>query len=323
MTLEKNVKKYLIIGFIGFIILAAITAALEPNLKHFYSRIGEDQGASWYYWKIEDPSQLTRFSYWIGYILHQIFVWIILFLVISKKVKKFSNFNIIILFGNLFFVALHLLQTQIFYTGLAQDVPIWTSQGSVIVMLVFLLYMLIPRRGLFWGKKFQPPQEMLKIITKVHGVFISWAIVYTFWFHPMDGNWGLMSGFIYLFLLFIQLSFFNTKFHLNLKWIVLLEVLVTIHGTLITVYKENPIWPMFFFGFLTMFVFTQMHGLGLKKWIKFSFLALYFISIGLVYGFIRGFNHIYEISFIPIALYGGTLGLILIGKVMQSFSNHK
>ena len=314
--MKKEVKKFFIISIAGYAILAALTAILAPNLQRFYP-LPPDQGPSWYFWQIASPETLAIISYIGGYILHQIFVWAILFKVIKDKEKKFSKYNKIMIIGNLIFTALHLLQTQLFYAGLAQDVAIWTSQGSVIVMLVFILYMLIPRRGLFWGKKFAPPETMRKFIEKIHGVFISWAIVYTFWFHPMDGNWGLMSGFIYLFLLFIQLSMFNSELHFNMNWIVLLEAFVTVHGTLITVYKSNPIWPMFLFGFMTMFIFTQMHGLKISKIVKFVFLSAYIISIGLVYGLIRGFEHIYEIFFIPVALYGGVIALLGIGKLIE------
>lgn len=44
---------------------------------------------------------------------------------------------------------LHLVQTWLWYDGLAQDVPIWSSQGSVIVMLVLILFLEMPRRGLW------------------------------------------------------------------------------------------------------------------------------------------------------------------------------
>ncbi len=43
----------------------------------------------------------------------------------------------------------HLVQTWLWYDGLAQDVPIWSSQGSVIVMLVLILFLETPRRGLW------------------------------------------------------------------------------------------------------------------------------------------------------------------------------
>jgi hypothetical protein len=61
--------------------------------------------------------------------------------------------NIVALLMNAFFIALHFLQTHIWYDGLAQDVSVWSSQVSVIIMLVWILLMENSRRGLFFGKK--------------------------------------------------------------------------------------------------------------------------------------------------------------------------
>ena len=58
---------------------------------------------------------------------------------------------------NLIFMFLHLVETHLLFDGLAQDVPIWTSQGSVILMLVFVLIIENRRRGLFLGKRVEKP----------------------------------------------------------------------------------------------------------------------------------------------------------------------
>ena len=55
--------------------------------------------------------------------------------------------------ANAGFILLHILQTRIWYDGLAQNVSIWSSQGSVVLMLVLILLMENQRRGLFFGKK--------------------------------------------------------------------------------------------------------------------------------------------------------------------------
>ena len=139
----------------------------------------------------------------------------------------------------------------------------------------------------------------------------------------MEGNWGLISGFIYMFLLFIQLSLFDTPIHRNGAWIVLLEVFVAVHGTLITVYKHNPIWPMFLFGFLVMFVLTQIHTLKIPAWTRWLTLGLFIAAVVLVYGLIRGFGQVYEVSFIPVALYGGAVGLLALGVVIEKLAGPK
>jgi hypothetical protein len=229
-----------------------------------------------------------------------------------------NGYTVAMLVVNLLFVALHLLQTQLWYGGLAQDVPIWTSQGSVIVMLVLVLVLEMPRRGLFFGKWMRVPADLHNLLRRWHGLFISWALVYTFWFHPMEGNWGLMSGFIYMWLLFIQLIIFGSKPHKNRSWVVVLEAFVVIHGTLISVYKELAATPLFFFGFYAMFLITYMHTWKMALWGKLLALAGYVGSLIYIYQFVRGWEHVIEIIFIPVALYGGAVGLWLLGWIYDA-----
>ena len=92
-----------------------------------------------------------------------------------------------------------------------------------------------------------------------------------------------LIGFLYMFLLMLQGSLFFTRIHVNRWWTVLMEVSVMVHGTLVAVMQGNGIWPMFLFGFAGIFVITQMHGLGLKLWQKWLILAVYIVSVTLVY----------------------------------------
>ena len=55
-------------------------------------------------------------------------------------------------------MTLHLVQTWLFYDGLAQDVPEWTSQWSVIVLLAAVLMMENQRRGLVFGRPLGIPK---------------------------------------------------------------------------------------------------------------------------------------------------------------------
>jgi hypothetical protein len=314
MKKEINVNKIFIISVIVSAVLVLITWLLGGRLDAVPHL--PDEGAHWYYWQLADPTTASRLSAWLGYGLHQLFIWVVLFKAKNERPHPdtVSKFNIAVLLINLVFIILHLIQTHIWYDGLAQDVPIWTSQGSVIVMLVLMLVMLTPRRGFILGKKINLPNRELKFLNAFHGIFISWALVYTFWFHPMEGTYGLLSGFFYMYLLFTQLSLFNTKIHFNMKWLVLLETMVAVHGTLITLQKDNPIWPMFLSGFLFMFTFTYVYGLTKKKSLRISTLLLYVISITIMYYF-RGFDRLYEVSFIPVALYGGGIALILLLRI--------
>ena len=54
---------------------------------------------------------------------------------------------------NAVFIVLQVAQTHLWYGGLAQDVSIFGTQGSVVVLLVWVLLRENSRRGLFFGKR--------------------------------------------------------------------------------------------------------------------------------------------------------------------------
>ncbi|MFC4119299.1 hypothetical protein [Nonomuraea zeae] len=229
-----------------------------------------DQGASWYYWKLPEPTVWTRLSAWGGYAAHQIAFWWLIHYA-QTKVGRYSSglhpVNVVALAVNTGFVVLHLLQTQLFYDGLAQDVSIFSSQGSVILLLVAVLLMENRRRGLFFGRPAPIRAEIVAFARRYHGYLFSWAAVYTFWYHPAETTSGHLIGFMYMFLLLLQGSLFLTRAHTARWWTVTLELAVAAHGTLVAVMNSGPggAWPMFLFGFLGVFIVTQMHGLGLGR----------------------------------------------------------
>jgi hypothetical protein len=193
---------------------------------------------------------------------------------------------------------LHLIQTHLWYDGLAQDVSVFSSQGSVIVLLVWVLLMENNRRGMFFGKKLPLGQEIVRWARTYHGYFFAWAAIYTFWFHPMVSTPGHLIGFIYMFLLLLQGSLMYTRVHVNRYWTLTLEVMVLVHGTLVAVAQGAGLWPMFFFGFGGIFVITQMHGIGLKLWAKVLILATYAAAVIGVYSQL-GWDRLNEIIRIP------------------------
>lgn len=264
-----------------------------------------DMGALWYYWKLPNPAFWSRLTSWGFYAFHQISIWYLIYYA-QKHVKEYINgihkVNRVALGVNAFFIILHLFQTQIWYDGLAQDVSILSSQGSVILMLVWILLMENKRRGLFFGKKLPIKDTIIHWARKYHGFIFAWATVYTFWYHPTEPTSGHLIGFFYMFLLLLQGSLFFTKIHTNRFWMVLLEVLVLIHGSLVAVMQGNGIWPMFAFGFGGIFIITQMHGLNLKNWMKWAFLVTYIILVLVVYKQ-RGWIYLNEIIRIPIIEY--------------------
>lgn len=321
----------------GAAALTALIWALEPLLAGVPHL--PDKGAAWYFWQTLPGTRtfLTRFTPWFGYALHQTAIWAIVILMMKEKphAGRLSRLNIAALAVNAAFILLHILQTHLWYDGLAQDVPVWSSQFSVIIMLVIVLYQLAPRRGLILGKKTQWRREARVWTDKWHSLYISWALVYTFWFHPTEGQFGLLVGFFYMFLLLAQLSFANTEIHFSLAWLAILELMVGLHGPLIAIQKAlsgqdagvaglaftgpGGFWIMFATGFLFMFAFTGQYSFRMPKWGR---ALVYVLYAALVLGLYsqRGFARIYEVSFIPVALYGGAIVLSAVARAASGIA---
>jgi hypothetical protein len=285
------------LAFTGLIWWAGQRLASIPHLP--------DQGAAWYYWKLPQATFWSRATSWGFYLLHQLTIWSLIYYA-QTRVKAYTGglrkVNLLALAANAFFILLHFVQTQVWYDGLAQDVSIFSSQGSVIVMLVWILLMENSRRGLFFGKKAPISKEIIRFARTYHGYVFAWAAIYTLWYHPMENSLGHLVGFLYMFLLMLQGSLFFTRIHINRWWTLTLEVLVLVHGTLVAVMQGNGLWPMFAFGFGGIFVMTQMHGLGLSRWARGLILAAYSGLALWVYNG-RGWGNLNEIIRIPVIEY--------------------
>ena len=292
-------------------LLCAAIYVVSLTLGRFTSTLLPDTGASWYYWKLPRASLWATVSAWVLYAAHQTAV----FIMVAKLTKaqnlpenEAGSLNIRFLVINGVFAALHILQTAFFYDGLAQQVPVMSSQGSVIVMLVFMLIMLNGKRGLFFGKRVKLSSAGVRGVYAVHSFYIAWAVTYTFWFHPTEGTAGHIIGFFYLFLLMIQLSLAKTKLHSNIRWLTLLEVYVAMHGAIVAAEAKNGMWPMFLFGFLMMFIVTGQYGIIKQKSALIGASAVYLIMAFLVYSGVFGNDNtladIHQITWIPIILYG-------------------
>lgn len=306
--------------------------------------LGPDQGSAWYYWQLPDPVFINQLIVWLLYLAHQLAVWGLIYYgyqqykqVGKKPSANLTTYNILIIITNLFFIILHLIETQILYDGLAQDVPIWTSQGSVIVMLAMMLVIENKRRGYLFGKQIGKPitKEVIEFFRFSHMYIFAWALVYTFWFHPMDNDPQLLTGFFYMFLLFTQLSLAFTKSHLNRKWTALLEGFVAIHAVVVAInntisFGSNDMWPMFLSGFLFMVVGTYIYGIKLQKKTILTISVLYIIFLTWIYipvplGYGRDITFLFrlEVLWIPITLY--LLGILFAGIVfgIQKVANRK
>ncbi len=263
-----------------------------------------DQGPSWYYWKLPEPTFWSRATAWGMYLSHQLSIWACIWWAGQTKLKyktALHPINYLMLAINGAFIALHFLQTYIWYDGLAQDTSIWSSQGAVVLLLVFVLILETPRRGLFFGKPVPFRKEFLRIIKQYHGYFFSFAAIYTFWYHPMEATWGHLIGFLYMFLLLLQSSLVFNRAHINRWWTFTLEIMVLFHGVIVAWIQGRGMWPIFLFGFAGILLITQLHGLPIGRWAKRTVYAAFLLSVLAVYGLTgRGFGRLHEIIRIPI-----------------------
>jgi len=123
----------------------------------------------------------------------------------------------------------------------------------------------------------------------------------------------------------LQGSLFFTRAHVNRYWTFTLEILVLFHGTLVAINQGNGMWPMFFFGFAGLFIITQMHGLGLKRWQRWAFLFLYIAGALWCYGS-SNISRVHQVSWIPITEYAAMFilaGLVWIGMKLTSRRNRE
>ena len=305
---------WFVFGF-SFLMVAA-TWLVSPLLEPFRRALLPDAGAAWYYWKLPRPELWASLSMWVLYLAHQITIWALIARLKAEPrpaAGTIGRANVLLLIANAAFIVLHLVQTTLFYDALAQFTPVMSSQGSVIVMLVMMLILLNARRGLFFGKKVALPPLGVSMTQKVHGYYIAWAVVFTFWFHPMEGTLGHLLGFLYLFLLMGQLSLARTSWHTKIGWLTFLEAFVALHGAVVAIQSGNGMWPMFFFGFMMMFIVTQVYGI-LKNRIAIagitaSYAALVLVAYsgalgGWFTGTPVGWSDIHQITWIPVILYG-------------------
>jgi hypothetical protein len=256
-------------GLLGCAGLMAIILLAGPYSNDV--ALAPDRGNFWYFWQLQEPTFWTRLSAWLPYCLHQIAIWFLIAKARQARPRYIFGlhwFNVLALGTNAFFVCVHIVQTRLFYDGLAQDVHELTSMMSVVLMLFLILLMENGRRGLFFGKPVNALRKVGDTVKRYHGYYFSWAIIYVFWYHPVELTSGHLAGFAYMTLLMLQSSLFFTRFHVNRWWTMALETVFVIHAAVVAYFimneGDNGPWSMFLFGGVATFLITQLHGLGLN-----------------------------------------------------------
>lgn len=301
---NPRLARFALWGGIAFsAVFTILIWAADPLLRKFVLDPG-DGTLIFYDWQLAEHTFWGRLTAWGFYAMHQIVFWGLIY-VAQTRVKTYSKglhaINVWALGLNAFFIVLHLIQTHMWYDALAMDMSSYTSQGSVILMLCAILVIENKRRGMFFGSKAPLSERVVSFARKYHGYLFSWAIVYTFWFHPMVSTPGHLAGFFYMFLLMLQGSLFLTRIHVNKWWTLVQEVTVLVHGTLVAVFQGADLWKMFAFGFAAMFVVTQMHGLNLSRLTRWLIGLGYAIAVIVAYQ--ADWSRLNEIIRIPVIEY--------------------
>lgn len=301
-----------VVAALAFTLVIWLTAG---SLANRFDVVNQKFFAFYYPWQTWEPTTMAYITSWVGYALHNILAWVVIYLARKEKPKYQQNFrwfNWAMLAINGVFIVLHWIQTQLWYDGLAISVPEVTSQGSVIMMLVLILILEAPRRGLILGKKVKFHKRFLQVVREYHGYLISWGIIYTFWYHPMENTLGHLAGFFYIFLLLAQSVLLFNRAHLNKYWKFTLEAFVLIHGTLVAIFQGVGLWRMFFFGFGAMLVLTQIYGIGLGKRARQAISWLFVAGAVLFYVLTSNIAGLNEVIRIPVIEYALVFGLYLI-----------
>lgn len=305
-TAVANQSKWTLYA-VGLLVALAMTLwiGLTASSLRSYSIFGPTVPFA-YPWRLKSPTFWSQFTAWLGYALHNLGAWLIIAMARRNKTRlhgKFRWFNKSMFGLHLVFFGLHWLQTQYFYDGLAQDVPEVTALGSVALMLMIIIVMETPRRGLIFGKKVKFHKRFLRIAKEYHGYFFTWALIYTFWYHPMEDTAGHLVGFFYMFVLLGQSTLLFHRAHLNRKWTFFLEFLVLPHGVMVAILQGKMMWLMFGFGFGSMFILTQIHGLGLRTNTRRLWYLVFFAGTVATYVGMGRISQIHEVVRIPVLDY--------------------
>jgi hypothetical protein len=308
---------HLLVGLGLSAAFTAIIALTAVNLTGF-AIVGKTLPFA-YPWRLTQPSALARLTAWGGYLLHNLLVWAIIYRAKRQTPRydlKLRWFNWSLAGVNLAFIGLHVLQTHYFYDGLAQDVPEISALGSVALLLIVIVILETPRRGLILGKKVRFEARFMQIVRLYHGYLFAWATIYTFWYHPTEGTPGHLLGFFYMFMLLTQSALIFNRAHLNKWWTFTLEAFVLVHGVSVALAQGGVLWPMFAFGFAAMVVLTQMYGLGLSTWVRRGLAASFVVAVVASYAAMGRLAQLSEVVRIPVLdyavvflVYGIYLGL--------------
>lgn len=299
----------------GAVGAVALAGRAPVELVPYSGRAGD------YRWISAAPQPGARASAWAGYLAHQLAIWGCVYAAQRARpayADGMRPLNWVALAVNAGGVALHYAQSRRYYDGLALDVPEGSSLGSAAFLLMLVMTMEAPRRGLLLGLR-RPglPPELTRFVMRYHGYIFSWAVVYTFWYHPIEPLPAHLGGLFHTLLLFVQSSLLFTTAHRDPRWTLALELLVMPHAVIATLQKRSGYGAMFTFGFLGMFVLAQMHGLGLSRRARAVIGGAYGAAALAYYGARRDWRRLPDVLRLPALEYSVVLVLALLALLMR------
>jgi hypothetical protein len=132
---------------------------------------------------------------------------------------------------------------------MSAHLPLWWGQGSIFTMVLMIMAMQVPVRGLVFGKCKRGCgcgksksctntdggywKEMATFLRKYHGYYIGFCVTYSWYYVVLEASWGHLSGTMNLLCIFWQIVTMYTPTHRNKWWCLACEFIVILHGPLI------------------------------------------------------------------------------------------
>jgi len=245
-----------------------------------------------------DP-KIGQIISWVMYIPHQLIQWWILYKAQQEKPKYQEGwrwFNWWMLYTNAFFMGLKLLSNALTYNAMSSHLPLWFGQGAVFNMLLIVLAMQVPVRGMCCGScsrgckvgskqisKGEYWTEMAMFMRKYHGYYIAFGVTSDWYYHPLESSPGHLSGIANDLMILWQTICIYTPAHRNKWWCIACEFIVTFHGPLIALGRGGGA-GMFGFGFTIVFMCSGQWGLPLNKATRAMLASLFFGLLVANYG---------------------------------------
>lgn len=203
-----------------------------------------------------------------------------------KYSTEWRWFNWWMLYVNAIFISLKIITNFFTYNALSSHLPLWFGQGTVFNILVMVLAMQVPVRGMCLGKCKRGCgcgsvtvctgdmwTEMAMFIRKYHGFYFAFGVTNDWYYHPMEATPGHLLGIVNDLLIFWQSISIYTPAHRNKWWCIACEFCVMLHGPLIAIGRGGGA-GMFGFGFVTVFMLSGQWGLPLKNYERVGLLVI-------------------------------------------------